>query len=490
MPALQMKAKPNVGCLREGSSLHAGHHSTKISKRSGFQVKISKQAAMLDTSVQSHEDVASVVEVCGQDSECSEDMEHRDLLTGAAVHIQKTTVPSFDSSLVDRLGSLQPTCPSILETIFSPIFEPNDAHCNPLDHDIAGIPVVSHQQPRLDGASDDSDDGSCSSSDYQQSCNVSDFHISDMSVASLPFDEDEGLHDIITANTCPESPDYECTDPDMMIDVADRYMILPFLDDTVETRKVQDRESVEEVTMNSDDSCLYLAIHQMQPSDQETISAHCENPDEADGFDPHLFIKNLPDLSEVVPSQQPLLLPKETRKRKPVTLVLDLDETLVHSTLEHCDDADFTFSVYFNMKENTVYVRQRPYLDVFLKRVAEMFEVIVFTASQSIYAEQLLNILDPDRKFISQRVYRESCVFSDGAYTKDLTVLGLDLAKVAIVDNSPQVYRLQVNNGIPIRSWFDDPSDCALISLLPFLETLVNADDVRPIIAKQFGNKE
>lgn len=184
---------------------------------------------------------------------------------------------------------------------------------------------MSHQQPRLDGASDDSDDGSCSSSDYQQSCNVSDFHISDMSVASLPFDEDEGLHDIITANTCPESPDYECTDPDMMIDVADRYMILPFLDDTVETRKVQDRESVEEVTMNSDDSCLYLAIHQMQPSDQETISAHCENPDEADGFDPHLFIKNLPDLSEVVPSQQPLLLPKETRKRKPVTLVLDLD---------------------------------------------------------------------------------------------------------------------------------------------------------------------
>ena len=47
-----------------------------------------------------------------------------------------------------------------------------------------------------------------------------------------------------------------------------------------------------------------------------------------------------------------------------------------------------------------------------------------------------------------------------------------------------------MNNGIPIKSWFDDPSDCALISLLPFLETLVDADDVRPIIAKKFGNKE
>ncbi|GKE78828.1 HAD-like domain protein [Tanacetum coccineum] len=52
------------------------------------------------------------------------------------------------------------------------------------------------------------------------------------------------------------------------------------------------------------------------------------------------------------------------------------------------------------------------------------------------------------------------------------------------------VFRLQVNNGITIKSWFSDPSDCALISLLPFLETLADAEDVRPIISKRFGNKE
>lgn len=114
-------------------------------------------------------------------------------------------------------------------------------------------------------------------------------------------------------------------------------------------------------------------------------------------------------------------------------------ETLVHSTLEHCDNADFSFTVFFNMREHTVYVKKRPYLRAFLERVAEMFEVIIFTASQSIYAGQLLDILDPDGKLISQRVYRESCIFSDGSYTKDLTVLGVDLAKVAIIDNSPQV---------------------------------------------------
>lgn len=114
-------------------------------------------------------------------------------------------------------------------------------------------------------------------------------------------------------------------------------------------------------------------------------------------------------------------------------------ETLVHSTLEHCDDADFTFTVFFNMKEHIVYVKKRPYLQTFLERVADMFNVIIFTASQSIYAEQLLDILDPYQKLISCRLYRESCTFCDGTYTKDLTILDVDLAKVAIVDNSPQV---------------------------------------------------
>lgn len=114
----------------------------------------------------------------------------------------------------------------------------------------------------------------------------------------------------------------------------------------------------------------------------------------------------------------------------------------MHSRLEHCDDADFSFPVFFNMKQHTVYVRRRPYLQAFLERVAQIFRVVIFTASQSIYAEKLLNILDPDRKLISQCFYRESCLFSDGSYTKDLTILGVDLAKVIIIDNSPQVCTL------------------------------------------------
>ncbi|KAJ4973890.1 hypothetical protein NE237_007064 [Protea cynaroides] len=252
-------------------------------------------------------------------------------------------------------------------------------------------------------------------------------------------------------------------------------------------------------SLSSEVSAIYLAMQQSklecvdEPSEDSISTAiyvETDDVEEIDDFDPYLFIKNLPDLSSVVPTFRPMLLPKQTRSCPRTTLVLDLDETLVHSTLEHCDVADFTFSVNFNFKEHTVYVRCRPHLKDFMERVASLFEIIIFTASQSIYAEQLLNVLDPKRRIFRHRVYRESCVFVEGNYLKDLSVLGRDLARVIIIDNSPQAFGFQVDNGIPIESWFDDSSDKELLSLLPFLESLAGVEDVRPLIAKQFNLRE
>ncbi|KAA8528974.1 hypothetical protein F0562_033538 [Nyssa sinensis] len=238
---------------------------------------------------------------------------------------------------------------------------------------------------------------------------------------------------------------------------------------------------------NSKLECVDEHNQEHMSSDVYVEDDECEEFDE---FDPYLFIKNLPALSSVVPTFRPVLLPKQTRSCPPTTLVLDLDETLVHSTLEPCNDADFTFPVDFNMKEHTVYVRCRPHLKDFMERVASRFEIIIFTASQSIYAEQLLNVLDPKRRIFRHRVYRESCVFVEGNYLKDLSVLGRDLAHVIIIDNSPQAFGFQVDNGIPIESWFDDRADQELLLLLPFLESLVGVEDVRPLIAKKFNLRE
>ncbi|KAJ1284427.1 hypothetical protein BS78_03G203400 [Paspalum vaginatum] len=226
--------------------------------------------------------------------------------------------------------------------------------------------------------------------------------------------------------------------------------------------------------------------NEIKPTDSETESSSATGDlVETKCIDQKLS-KGLPDLMDV---DSPSRLLKTPVRRKHATLVLDLDETLVHSTLDHCDNADFTLEVFFNMKNHTVYVRKRPYLKMFLEKVAQMFELVIFTASQRIYAEQLIDRLDPDGTYISRRIYRESCIFSDGCYTKDLTILGVDLAKVAIIDNTPQVFQLQVDNGIPIKSWFDDPSDQELVELLPFLESLVDSEDVRPIISKTFHDK-
>ncbi|CAK9139283.1 unnamed protein product [Ilex paraguariensis] len=399
---------------------------------------------------------------------------------------QKQHSPLIDSSTAGRTESVPATCTSNLETIFSPILESIGIHSELNAYYDGG----SHKHLDVPWLGEDNRGENSGSSGEHHTCNVSDFYISDTIGSALPIEGNLTYDDIPENTTC--LLDYTCDEPSVFFnvsDVSEECMMLHFLEDDVEASNGHDNRSCEE-SIQSDDSSLHLVIHQLRSCNQYSDVNCYADSDQAEFFDPHVFIRNLPDQLDVSPSFRPTLLPKETRKMKPITLVLDLDETLVHSTLEHCDGADFTFSVFFNMKEHTVYVKQRPYLQTFLERVAEMFEILVFTASQSIYAKQLLDILDPDGKFISHRAYRESCIFSDGIYTKDLTVLGVDLAKVAIIDNSPQVFRWQLNNGIPIKSWFDDPSDCALISLLPFLETLVDADDVRPIIAKRFGNKE
>jgi Dullard-like phosphatase family protein len=181
------------------------------------------------------------------------------------------------------------------------------------------------------------------------------------------------------------------------------------------------------------------------------------------------------------PLNQKLPSPSLPLKRK--TLILDLDETLVHSTVKPVPNHDLTVDVMIDGVSCTFYVIKRPHVDNFLKKVCEWFDVIIFTASMQQYADPLIDQLDSQR-ILRGRLFRESCLVKDGNFIKDLSLIGQDLATTIIIDNSPIAYSHNKENAMPIDNWMgDNPADDALLNLLPFLNALRFTSDVRSILS-------
>ncbi|EPT04544.1 hypothetical protein FOMPIDRAFT_1013914 [Fomitopsis schrenkii] len=179
---------------------------------------------------------------------------------------------------------------------------------------------------------------------------------------------------------------------------------------------------------------------------------------------------------------QPLLPPIAPEYAGRKCLVLDLDETLVHSSLKPVPSPDYIVPVEIESFWHNFYVLKRPGVDRFLKQMGEIYEVVVFTASLSKYADPVLDRLDPDRS-VAHRLFRESCYNHRGNYVKDLSQLGRPIEDTIIIDNSPASYIFHPNNAVPISSWFNDPHDTELNDLCPFLADLgQSGHDVRGIL--------
>lgn len=172
--------------------------------------------------------------------------------------------------------------------------------------------------------------------------------------------------------------------------------------------------------------------------------------------------------------------PPECRGKK--TLVLDLDETLVHSSFHYVNHADLKITVDFNEETIDIYVMKRPGVEEFLRKMSEFYEIVIFTASVSVYANPVIDYLDKEN-LVDYRLYRESCVNTEKGFIKDLSQLGRSLQDIIIIDNSPISYCFQPDNAVPINSWFDDPEDSDLYELIPVLESLSSVNDVTSVIS-------
>ncbi|CRG85215.1 Nuclear envelope morphology protein 1 [Talaromyces islandicus] len=214
----------------------------------------------------------------------------------------------------------------------------------------------------------------------------------------------------------------------------------------------------------------------------------------------------------LIPLRQPSYSMSTNRyasKTPQKTLVLDLDETLIHSLAKggrmssgHMVEVKLAAPVAAPVPPGEppatlgpqhpilYYVHKRPHCDEFLRKVCKWYKLVVFTASVQEYADPVIDWLEQERKFFHARYYRQHCTLRNGAFIKDLSSVEPDLSKVMILDNSPVSYIFHEDNAIPIEGWISDPTDSGLLNIVPLLEALQYVTDVRAFLALRRGESE
>lgn len=191
-------------------------------------------------------------------------------------------------------------------------------------------------------------------------------------------------------------------------------------------------------------------------------------------------------LSQCSAPNLPVLLAKTKPRSRKTThsklAVFDLDETLVRAGVE-VETADLVV----HLEGRSLGVKVRPYARECLCEVSSYFEVAVFTASQAEYADQVLDFLDPEKKYIQHRLYRGSCLEVGPLLLKDLRVLPYGLKNVVMVDNSLFGYPFQRANGVPVNTWTGAAEDEELKTVPPYLRLLQTLSDVRPFNQSVFS---
>ena len=180
------------------------------------------------------------------------------------------------------------------------------------------------------------------------------------------------------------------------------------------------------------------------------------------------------------------------------TLILDLDETLIHSDMDFLSKTknyDMVLEIFDNEINKNVLlpIFLRPGLFEFLDYVSENFELILFTSSEQLYADTIINFIEKNKKYFSIKLYRDSCIFIEpGLNIKDLRIFlpYRKMEDIIMIDNSLFSFCNQLNNGILITSFFEDKNDDFLNNLKEYLKIIKDMNDIRELNKQSFKFQE
>jgi len=199
------------------------------------------------------------------------------------------------------------------------------------------------------------------------------------------------------------------------------------------------------------------------------------------------------------------MAPQKPQDAGKLTVVLDIDETLIHTDTVGQFDEKFKYNgeekkaktgditddlFHLELDDFKVKVFRRPHLDWFLKEASSKFELVTFTAGVKMYGTGVLNKIDPEESLIQHRFFRHNCTPIGNSYTKDLSHLGRPLSRVVLVDNNPICFLPNPDNGIPVSSYYAEKSDDTLLTLMKFLDHLDGHKDVRPVLQQYFNLRD
>jgi len=166
-------------------------------------------------------------------------------------------------------------------------------------------------------------------------------------------------------------------------------------------------------------------------------------------------------------------------------LVLDLDETMISADLElewHTHD-----EIIYTKDCIAIPINIRPFLFEFLEEAIKYFDIVVYTASLSDYADPILDFIERDKSYFKHRLYRQHCIYYENFYIKDLSIFNKPLEKIIIVDNNLLSFGNYLSNGILITSFYNEVDDLDLTCILEFFKVLTTKNDVREELENTFG---